>query len=429
MVFVMGLAVLVSWPVLSFYFRPFFHVYLSVIVLPFVLRIKSRNEKSNRFIYLSILLFIAFIFLKVHLLFFTGFCFLFLSIIETYWGKVNNLPIVLVLLMSPFTIYFLEIIGYPMRIQLASVATRLLQFIYADIQNQGNVIQLNGFEILVDKACAGLRMITTGLITAIAFSGIYERKTNTTLSFFSVITLLVVSFGTIVFANLIRIILLIVFQSAPETFGHELIGAIAYAAIILPILLGLTYVWVLFFGKEMVAKTSVGSKSFVFRNTLLLMVVALLLYVRFNYHDFKKQYKDPSFSKIEMTGFDKSILKNGVLKLNSENALIYLKPPQPFYSADHTPVVCWRGSGYTFKSEEITTVVNDFKVNTACLVNKNDTLYTAWFYDNTVSQTHSPFVWRWRQIKNEPAFRLVNITSPTKEDLICELIKFKNYDL
>ncbi|MEZ5022061.1 MAG: hypothetical protein R2728_02145 [Chitinophagales bacterium] len=77
-----------------------------------------------------------------------------------------------------------------------------------------------------------------------------------------------------------------------------------------------------------------------FSETPLLMVVALLLYVRFNYHDFKNQYKDPSFSKIEMTGFDKSILKNGVLKLNSENALIYLKPPQPFYSADHTPVVC-----------------------------------------------------------------------------------------
>ncbi len=461
MVFVSGLALLIAWPVLSFYFRPFFHVYLTVLVLPFVIRIIGRDgiannplltkegcfdgsqsgvvEKGpiksslhiNRYGIVSLVCFALFIWLKIHLLFFTGFCFLFFYLIETAFGKINNLPVVLVLMTSPLTVYLLELIGYPMRIQLANTATQLLQLIFEDVNNQGNIIFVNGFECTVDKACAGLRMITTGLITAIALSGIYERQFNKTLSFLSVFIMLAISFMVIVLANLIRILLLIIFQSPPDNWGHELIGGIAYAAFILPILFMVLYAFVRWIGKP---RRNQGHSSIQLVNkkhqTLLLFsIFILMMIVRVNPEKFQNLYVDPSFETIQVEGYEGKVLGNGVLKLHNKEALIYLKPPQPFYSADHTPLVCWRGSGYTFKSEKISEVKEGFVVNTGLLVKENDELHTAWWYDNNVSNTHNHFTWRWRQVKKEPGFRLVNVTSDSYENLICEILKWKENEI
>lgn len=129
----------------------------------------------------------------------------------------------------------------------------------------------------------------------------------------------------------------------------------------------------------------------------------------------KIQSKEITISK-ERLNYETKILKNGITQLKSETALIYLKPIPDFYSGEHSPVFCWKGSGYTFKKikEE---VVQSYEIYTGVLSNKNDKLYTAWWFTNGEVITNSQLEWRWRVLKGETHFELINVTAISEHEL------------
>lgn len=67
-----------------------------------------------------------------------------------------------------------------------------------------------------------------------------------------------------------------------------------------------------------------------------------------------------------------------ILKLNSPASLIYIKHIQSFYSTEHNPMICWKCSGYSFKSVEKIRIDGQL-VYTAILTKGVEQLYTAWW--------------------------------------------------
>lgn len=118
----------------------------------------------------------------------------------------------------------------------------------------------------------------------------------------------------------------------------------------------------------------------------------------------------------KMVGFQQTQTKDGMLKLESETALIYIKPPVTFFQGSHDPRVCWSGSGYEFTNIKVEKM-EQTDVYTAILKYKEDELHTAWWYDNLTDQTIEQWEWRMEGLKGKDGYYLVNVSSLDKATL------------
>jgi exosortase N len=119
---------------------------------------------------------------------------------------------------------------------------------------------------------------------------------------------------------------------------------------------------------------------------------------------------------VPVDGYKYQSLPHGVSGFKNESSLIYVKSIMGFYSTDHNPSICWRGSGYAFKR------VHNAKRGNALLYMANlekegATLYTAWWYESGNHRTNNQFEWRWKSLKENRDYRLVNITASSMQDL------------
>ncbi|NJO91209.1 MAG: hypothetical protein HC831_21280 [Chloroflexia bacterium] len=146
-------------------------------------------------------------------------------------------------------------------------------------------------------------------------------------------------------------------------------------------------------------------------------MIALLAFLNFNRKDFRTQLETVNTKLIKIDGFQCNLLDNGVAQFTNDSALIYIKPIPNFYSADHTPMICWKGSGYQLQNQQ-KMQVGSHEVYFAELVLENSKpLYTAWWYSNGKHITINQLDWRWRLIKGEENFSLVNVTCE-KENIL-----------
>ena len=109
-------------------------------------------------------------------------------------------------------------------------------------------------------------------------------------------------------------------------------------------------------------------------------------------------------------------IENGITQFRSSKALIYAKPIPAFYSSEHSPYTCWKGSGYQFKSirEEM---IAGHLIYFGTLQKGKDELQTAWWFSNNEHNTISQLDWRWRVLQGEPDFQLINVTASNKNNL------------
>lgn len=109
-------------------------------------------------------------------------------------------------------------------------------------------------------------------------------------------------------------------------------------------------------------------------------------------------------------------LNNEITQFRSQKALIYSKAILSFYSAEHSPYICWKGSGYQFTiiKEEM---ISGNLIYFGTLQNGKDQLQTAWWFSNHKHNTISQLDWRWRFFCGEPDFQLINITAANKNNL------------
>jgi exosortase N len=106
----------------------------------------------------------------------------------------------------------------------------------------------------------------------------------------------------------------------------------------------------------------------------IVFILRLMFYVIF----FEKCVKS---SYVELTGYMKSIANDNVIKFENDNALIYIKPSCHFFGPDHSPTICWKGSGYDFINIKTEKIGSD-EIYTAELKKDNEILQIAWWFDN-----------------------------------------------
>jgi hypothetical protein len=123
-----------------------------------------------------------------------------------------------------------------------------------------------------------------------------------------------------------------------------------------------------------------------------------------------------TIENIVIKDLKRTITPTGVLKMEDDSTLIYIKPPVRFFQGSHDPRFCWQGSGYDFLEVEIKEIGSKW-VYTAELKKGEEQFYTAWWYESESTQTPHEWDWRWKNMRNQENFYMINVSCIDKNVL------------
>jgi hypothetical protein len=115
-------------------------------------------------------------------------------------------------------------------------------------------------------------------------------------------------------------------------------------------------------------------------------------------------------------------MEKGMSKFSNEDILIYVKPIPEFFSGEHTPLLCWQGSGYEFE-KIANNSVGDKNIYSGILKKDQDELHTAWWYTDGTTYTIDQYTWRSEMMKNGKRFCLINVTAKDEATLMANIRK------
>jgi exosortase N len=393
------------------------NVLIGVCLFPFTFLITG-PKRNNVFYVAPMILFAALaVIYGVHICYFFSLAFYFLWLTELFVGRLNVLILFLILFMSPFFIQIVTILGFPLRLMLSEYAGKLLNLATVNVQVEGNMMTLNGEIFSVDEACMGLNMLVISLLMGVFVLAYRFRISDTTLGFYSTTIFFVIAFILNMVANLFRIVVLVFFRIPSENPMHEFVGVLClifYVVIPLHFLSG----WLI----RTCGKPRVDSGSeHVLRRSQVVFIAVLPVVILFagitlekNRHS-KTAHADIHFSKGKSER-----LADGISKISTDDLLIYVKAIPEFFTGEHTPLMCWKGSGYEF-SGIATMTVEGITLYKATLVQGGKSLHTAWWYSNGRIVTISQLDWRMRMLKGEPKFCLINVTADDEQTLVTSI--------
>jgi len=393
------------------------NVLLGLIALPVVTVIRAGEKGSLRYAVLAILLALCCIALPVKTIFYGAIACSVLFVIESALGKTNLLPLIVIGMMSPIFQYMADIFSFPIRLQLTTMAGQAMQWMGSDVQVRGNMIHCNGHEFSVDPACMGLNMLVTALLLQVLLVAVYQKKYGRTGAWWQVFLLLGLVTVLNIISNLIRIVCLVQLNILPGTTLHEVMGIVCFLVYVVLPASGLTRWVIKRHGKLTTMKLLPASETNVVKQAILHTVLAITMLVAARavvQRDHASADQSAAIPAVE--GYRAQRIGNDVVKLENDQSLVYIKPIAGFYSADHNPMICWRGSGYEFTRVE-KSLVNGMFVYMALLQNGHDQLYTAWWYDNGATRTIDQFTWRRDALQNKTQYALINVTAASREKL------------
>ncbi|MEO0898601.1 MAG: exosortase N [Bacteroidota bacterium] len=396
---------------------------LGVMLLPFAIKVLEPGTYSLRYVWAALILMLASIVFENHLLLFLagGTCFLLL--LEYYVGRVNYLPIALLLLMSPFLASWFTAFTFPLQLGQSEKIWKLLNMLGVETELAGNRFYLNGKWFAVQAECLGIHILNMGLFIALLVMALFEDKVSW--SWWKISLVLVLATLLSYAANFIRMMVLVIFQSPPKTLGHEIVGLLSIGfCVALPIYLS---IW---FMSKWASKIS-SNKAIVpirkkFAHPILpflphITALVFCLMVIWQYHRMRKPIRK-ELENLHYEGYTCQRIRQGIASLSSEEVLIYVKAPASFWQADHHPTICWRGSGYAVRHISEDSVGKNV-VMKAQLHREGEVLYTAWWYANGEMITPSQWEWRRRSASGEPSFCLFNVSVDDPEQLEVECEK------
>ncbi len=353
---------------------------------------------------------------KTFLYFAIGFGLIYL--LSTILNRSGFLPFVILVIISPLFEYITTVFTFPVRLWLSDVAANILSFINPGVAAAGNMISTGGNEFAVDPACMGLSMVTSGLLAATIMLRLHcqQRQVSfglgsVSIYFLSVLLLLVLS-------NLFRIILLVQFAILPGNYLHDVAGILSFLVYcLLPlqvILKKLPHSPERGLGdKTPLIITKSGMRKNIF--------LAILLICATSFKMLSPEMESTNRNlPPTLNGYQINSMPFNVIKCQNDSSLVYVKRINGFYHTEHSPAICWRGSGYNFtriKEEKI----GNHKIYTAELHKGNGILYTAWWYDNGEHKTISQLEWRWKAMKTGKDYSIVNVTSDNKGVLLTQV--------
>ncbi len=400
---------------LVFYLQPSTSFFVFLAISPFLFRL-NKNQKSARYGWLSLTFVVLYFFFKMQLVYFMAFATFLLFLIESNLGKVNALPLFIILLISPYSAFIFDVFGFPARLLITEVAAYLLSFIMDDVVSNGNNILINHNVFSVDPECMGLTMVGYGYATTLLFINSLERKFNKKVKLHKVFGILILATVFIITVNLFRIVVIVILQSPPETVTHELVGLLCFGIyFILPMYF--VTKWIIKRTKESHTISSKVKDSKKYLNIFFtITIIGCLAYYNFNRDNYRHIQVDSKSGKVHLAGFDKTTTNHNVIKFINDDALIYIKPSCHFFGPDHSPTICWKGSGYEFINIKLEHK-GAYVYYTAELQKEGEILQTAWWFDNGKDKTISQIHWRWKTAIGDEPYRLINVTATSKDEL------------
>jgi exosortase N len=396
------------------------NVWMGFCLFPFVLFVNGKQRINYIYLVIVFLLgIIACLYAVRTFYFFTLFIFI-LFLLEMHWGQLNRLVLFLLLFMSPFLQQIIVILGFPIRLQLSDWAGYLLAQAGLNIQVEGNMMILDGAAFSVDQACIGLNMLATSLLMGVFLLAHQYRTRRLSLSFPYLLMFFFIVFILNVGSNLLRIIILVLFRIGPEHVLHEWIGI---ACMLLYIVVPLYFLgkWVIGkFGKPLHRDDVDAPVRITTQGRIALTVISVLIIMAGSSIRQSRSISTLPHILFHRNGFETTLLDGGVTKVYNDTLLLYFKTIPEFFSAEHTPLFCWRGTGYTFREVKRITL-QGHEIYIGRLWKTESSLYTAWWYSNGTFHTVDQLTWRLHMLTGKPRFVLVNVTASSEDILLQEL--------
>jgi len=414
---------------------------IGILALLYTPRLEKHPPETFRFGWVA-LFFIALFFLvpvttTVYLALGCAACLL----LETFHRRIERTVPFILLLLTPITDYFAGILSFPIRLQLTALAGRLLSLSGLPIAVAGNSITFRDHAFSVDPACDGLHLLVVSAVAALLLMNYYQSHFRRRLRTGSILLLLLLTAALNILANLLRIICLVALAILPGNPLHSALGLLFLLVyILLPLVPAIRWTirrWGTSTPEERTGYRPTRSRALLLGNLLIGTGVLLLVLLHFR---MERTVSTGLATVDSIPGYKIKEVEGKVLQLDNVRSLVYIKPIPGFYYTDHTPTICWQGSGYTFSSLQETTTENTRifegilepqhpSTSAFGFVDGQDSarsgdhrqLYTAWWYDNGIRQTTGPIDWRWDLIRGAPPYSVINITTATREELAAEL--------
>jgi exosortase N len=402
------------------------NVVIGTCLLPFALFIEGPRRLNVLYLVVSVTCAILSYVFNVRIFYFFSIAFYVLVVIECSTGRTGSLLLFLLLFMSPFFEQVADILGFPVRLQLSRWAGSILSATGLNIQVEGNMMMVDGSVFTVDQACMGLHLLSTSFLMGIFILAHRYRYHKSQLSF----SLLLGFFSFVLLlnlvANLFRICLLVTFKILPDDPMHQLVGLLCLVIYVVLPLYFLSNWLMKRYGKPFSVRSETRPLHIAACMPLSVLAFAIV-WLGFNIKSERSQIRHNHIG-VTMSGLHSEQIEGGVTKMTNEEMLVYVKPIPEFFSAEHTPLICWKGSGYKF--EGITEIdVRGRRIYTGKLIREGESLYTAWWYDNGETSTISQLKWRMQMLMGRPDFCLVNVTTAEHDVLIRNLQSIFGSDL
>ncbi|WP_375448137.1 exosortase N [uncultured Fibrella sp.] len=308
------------------------------------------------------------------------------------------------LTLSPVLRYVDVVFGFAVRLRLSQWAGFLLRSAGVPVAIDGNILVLYGQEMAVDPACMGLRMTSLTLLLAVFWLLAYERRQVRSLPLGWVLAYGSVAFGLTVLSNLIRIVLLVLFGLGPDHPLHELVG-LACMVIYAWLPLWALARWVIGrYGVQWQPTVASGGfhRALLWRSGFVIASLTLFSFA------FVRPVRQLYFVG-KRAGYERTKTLFGFVQYSRPGELIYVKPLPDWYSAEHSPVFCWKGQGYTLRRiREV--VVAGQPMYVGELRKGQQRLQTAWWFSNGLHRSIGQVDIRTRMLCGEPGFALINVT-------------------
>lgn len=412
-----GLTVLLALPVLSKFFKLNFEAIIGIMCFPFVLCFKKKAKHPIKWALISIAFVILYCLTGVMTTNYFALGFLIFFLLENTFGRINWPSIALLFIVSPFFNYIIQIFSFPIRIQLTKWAVIVLKTIHPKLEAHGNVIQNGEISFSVDPECMGLNLIIFSLAVGLVLLVHFQKSTTVKLNFWKTTLFMVLLLFLTNLGNFFRIVTITLFQSQPGTLSHEIIGLFC---LVVYTLIPIYFATKLYFAKKQKRDETPLQKRPISKQTIFIYLPIIISIFILNFIGPKGKHSkvDEKYQSIQLKGFQKSIANTNIIKLENDSVLIYIKPPVGFFGADHSPKICWSGSGYKLKNQK-ETQLGQYLIQTSELIDKEDNiLHTAWWFDNGTDKTGLQLEWRTKSLNGAVPFRLINVTTANQKQTL-----------
>jgi len=377
------------------------------------------NEKQRfNIIYLFLMIFFGVIAYtcSVRTFYFFMIAFYALFLLELWIGKIDTIILFLLAFMSPFFHQIAVILGFPIRLTLSQWAGEMLSFAGFNIMVEGNTIVLTGSAFSVDEACMGLSMLAVSLLMGVAAMAHHYRQSRLRLDLFALGAFFFAVLLLNLISNLLRIMLLVIFKVLPDNPMHDVIGVLCLIGYVVIPLYFVSRLFIKKFGRPALSMEESRPLT-LFRKSLLVICAIAIVATGIHVNMQRLEPVQITHVTIEPENFSVSKMEQGITKLYNDEMLVYVKPIPEFFTGEHTPLLCWKGSGFEFRGVK-KVMVDGKEIYCGRLEKPGETLFTAWWYDNGEIVTIDQWNWRVRMLKRENKFSLINVTARAESTLL-----------